>query len=129
LADIATVTKRLDTLQKELKANPKVGAVVAQLQNIVEQLNQGKLISETVDELPEVLTDLQLLTAKNFIYVFNIDESELGDEAKKSELAKLVGPSPVLFARAFAKLRPKRAGAQYTNSNELRDTRVYELLH
>lgn len=100
LADIATLTKRLEALQKELKANPKVGSVVADLQEIVGLLNQGKLISETYDELPESIADLQLLTAKRFIYVFNIDESELSDDAKKSELTKLVAPSPALFLSA-----------------------------
>lgn len=97
LADIATVQKRLDALQKELKANPKVGAEVAELEKIVSLLNESKLISEEFAELPESISDLQLLTAKKFIYVFNIDESELSDAVKQDELAKLVAPSPALF--------------------------------
>ena len=48
----------------------------------------------------ELIKDLQLLTAKKFIYVFNIDENDLGNEEVKASLAKLVAPSPSVFLSA-----------------------------
>ena len=42
---------------------------------------------------PALLADLHLLSAKPFIYVFNVDEGALGDEALRSELAALVAPA------------------------------------
>jgi hypothetical protein len=46
------------------------------------------------------LRELQLLTAKPFIYVFNVDEAELGDEALRKRLADLVAPAEAIFLDA-----------------------------
>ena len=44
--------------------------------------------------------DLQLLTAKPIIYLFNVDEDTLADEQKQNKLAQLVAPNGVLFVNA-----------------------------
>ena len=97
LADIATVQKRIEATQREAKTNPKTGAIVAELEQISMALNDGELICHKYAELPESIADLQLLTAKPFIYVFNLDEAGLADKTKQAELAKLAGSSPVVF--------------------------------
>jgi ribosome-binding ATPase YchF (GTP1/OBG family) len=38
-----------------------------------------------------------LLTAKPFIYVFNLDEADLGNAEKQAELASLVAPAKAIF--------------------------------
>ncbi len=100
LADIASITKRIETLQKELKSNPKVGTDIKDLENIKTILDNGDFISDSYNELPESAKDLQLITAKKFIYVFNIDESKLADEKKKQELKSIVPNSPCVFLSA-----------------------------
>src|SRR6187200_1876430 len=40
------------------------------------------------------------MTAKPFIYVFNMDDTELGDEALKSRLAELVAPAEAIYLDA-----------------------------
>lgn len=99
LADLASVQNRIQKLEKELKANPKLGPVVAELKKIEEILNKSELISEHDIDL-ELVADLQLLTAKKFIYVFNIDENDLGNDAIKKDLAELVAPNPSVFLSA-----------------------------
>jgi len=99
LADIQTVEKRINATQKQAKADPKVRPVVETLSKALETLNQGKLISG-VDLDPEHLKDLHLLTAKPFIYVFNVDENDLSNDTKKQELAQLVAPAKSLFVNA-----------------------------
>jgi hypothetical protein len=47
-----------------------------------------------------VLRELNLLTTKPFLYVFNADESVLGDEAKIAELRALVAPADAVFLDA-----------------------------
>ena len=47
-----------------------------------------------------LLRELHLLTAKPFIYVFNVDEDELADEAFKDELRALVAPAEAIFLDA-----------------------------
>ncbi len=97
LADIATLQKRIDTTRREAKTNPKANATINELENICSKLDQGELISHAYKELPESIQDLQLLTAKPFIYVFNVDEAGLSDITKQSELKKLAGGSPSVF--------------------------------
>ena len=48
----------------------------------------------------EPLRELFLLTAKPFLYVFNVDEDELADEALRAELASLVAPAEAIFLDA-----------------------------
>lgn len=99
LADIQTVEKRLGAAQKLAKADPKMRPVVTELEKARTYLNEGKLLSSTDANL-ETLKDMHLLTAKPFIYVFNIDEQDLADESKKQQLAQLVAPAKALFVNA-----------------------------
>jgi len=100
LADIMSVTKRIDNLKKESKTNPKAGIMIKELEDILIFLDKGELVSEHFNNSPESILDLQLLTAKKFIYVFNIDEDQLGDEDLKSRLQALVPNCPCVFLSA-----------------------------
>ena len=54
-------------------------------------LDEGRTVfSAGLD--PEPLRELHLLTAKPFLYVFNLDEDELGNEALKSRCARWSRP-------------------------------------
>lgn len=100
LADLQTVEKRLPKTEKEAKANPKLKPVVASLERVKQLLNGGTPLSKVDDIDPEHIADLQLLTAKPIIYLFNVDETTLNDDAKKQELTKLVAPAQALFVCA-----------------------------
>lgn len=99
LADLASVQNRISRLEKEVKANPKLSPILSELKKVEELLNKTELVSEHDIDL-EAIRDLQLLTAKKFIYVFNIDENDLGNESIKKELAELVAPNPCVFLSA-----------------------------
>ena len=47
-----------------------------------------------------LLRELFLLTAKPFLYVINVDEAELGDEAFKQRMRDLVAPAEAVFLDA-----------------------------
>jgi ribosome-binding ATPase len=47
-----------------------------------------------------VLRELHLMTAKPFLYVFNVDESELGDADLRARLQALVAPAEAIFLDA-----------------------------
>ncbi len=100
LADLQTVEKRLPKAEKEAKANPKLQAVVTTLKRAYDLLNDNKPLSSVDDLNAEHLQDLHLLTAKPIIYLFNLDEDSLDDEARKKELAELVAPARALFVCA-----------------------------
>lgn len=70
---------------------------------------------QTIDR--SLLPDLQLLTAKPIIYLFNMDEDGLGDAAKQSELKNLVAPAQALFV--CAKLESELKDLDAADAQEL----------
>ncbi|HSX44042.1 MAG TPA: redox-regulated ATPase YchF [Candidatus Saccharimonadales bacterium] len=117
LADLQTVTNRLPRIEKEAKANPKLKPVYDTIQRMYDLLDAGKPLSSVSDIDPEHIADLQLITAKPVIYLFNVDDETLGDEAKKSELTALIAPSNVLFVSA--KLESELRGLDESDRQEL----------
>ena len=93
LADVATIENHLPKLQKEAKANPKLMPRVALLRSVQSQLLAGKVPAEFHDlnpaELHQQLDGLDLLTAKPVIYLFNVEETDLTNQARQTELRQL----------------------------------------
>ena len=109
LADLQTVENRLPKLAKEARANPDLRATADAVAVAERILNEGGTISNAaaagqVDA--SLLRELHLLTAKPFIYVFNVDEGALGDAGLAASLAAEVAPatSVVLCAQIEAEL-------------------------
>lgn len=100
LADLQTVQKRLPKFQKEARANPKLKPELDTLERVEKLLNDNQPLSSVDDLDLEHLQDLHLLTAKPVIYLFNVDEAGLTDDAHKAELTKLVAPAQALFVCA-----------------------------
>jgi ribosome-binding ATPase len=99
LADLQTIEKALPRLQKEARMNKDRAAVLAAVEAAKELLDGGTtLFAAGVDLAP--MAELHLLTAKPFIYVFNLDEDELGNETVKSGLRALVTPAEAIFLDA-----------------------------
>lgn len=96
LADLASIDKQLVKIAKEAKANPKLRAKLELLNQIKSQLESGKTINQLEIDYDEI-KDLNLLTAKPVIYVFNLAEADLANEAKKAKLAALVAPAKANF--------------------------------
>lgn len=99
LADLQTLDKRLPHLEKEARANPKLAPQLNTYLSAKELLDAGRLLFGQ-DLESEHIADLQLITAKPVIYVFNIDEKTMADEPKRQELAQIVAPSQALFVSA-----------------------------
>lgn len=99
LADMQTLEKAIPRLEKEARNNKErkpvhEAAVAAQA-----VLDSGKtLFGAGVDASP--LRELNLMTTKPFLYVFNADESVLTDDARKAELSAMVAPADAVFLDA-----------------------------
>jgi hypothetical protein len=111
LADLQTVENRLPRLEKEARAAPSLKPVAAAVATAERILGEGRTISSAAaagDVDGTLLRELHLLTAKPFIYVFNVDESALGDAGLAEELAARVRParSVVLCAQIEAEVAP-----------------------
>jgi GTP-binding protein YchF len=105
LADLQTIEKALPRLQKETKfaKDPAKLETAKAAEAAVAVLDSGKTLfagaAAAKIELP-ALRELHLMTAKPFLYVFNMDVSELGDEGLKKQLADLVAPAEAIFLDA-----------------------------
>ena len=72
---------------------------MAAVKSAQEFLNQGKLIRTCKIDL-ELLKEFQLLTAKPFLYVFNVDAAELADPSLRQRLSDLVAPAEAILLDA-----------------------------
>jgi len=105
LADLQTLDKALPRLAKETKfAKDPERARVAQAAAAARALlNQGTALTAGAASAGielAALRELQLLTAKPFLYVFNMDVAELGDEDLRKQLSALVAPAEAIFLDA-----------------------------
>ncbi len=122
LADLQTVEKRLPQLQKEAKANPKLKRMVDFLEAVKQTLDgDTPLFEESGNWKTEDRTwlqkELQLLTLKPVIYVFNVDEATLANEDAKQKLVQLVSPAQSVFI--CAKLEAELQGLDEIDRTEL----------
>jgi ribosome-binding ATPase len=99
LADLQTLEKALPRLEKESRLAKERAAVLAAAKEALEVLNSGRTVFEAGLD-PEPLRELTLLTAKPFLYVFNMDEAGLADAALKEQLAAIVAPAEAVFLDA-----------------------------
>jgi GTP-binding protein YchF len=117
LADLQTVERRLPKIEKEARANPKLKPIHDAIKRAHDLLNDDKPLSSVDDLDLEHLADLQLLTAKPVIYLFNLDEAGLADEDHKKQLTELVAPAQSLFI--CAKLESELQGLDEADAQEL----------
>ncbi|MFM1864507.1 MAG: hypothetical protein RL677_287 [Actinomycetota bacterium] len=99
LADLQSLEKAIPRLEKEARNDKTKSQVLAEAKKAQEELNQGKTIFAAGLDL-ELLKELFLLTAKPFLYVFNVDEGGLGNEDFQKPLRDLVSPAEAIFLNA-----------------------------
>lgn len=107
LADLQTLASRI------AKTKPANAALL----KAEEILNGGQTLHAAGYD-HEDLHELNLLTAKPFLYVFNVDETDLQNEALQKEMRDLVAPAEAVFV--CAKLEAELS--------ELDDAEAVELL-
>ncbi|GAA1546689.1 redox-regulated ATPase YchF [Dermacoccus barathri] len=99
LADLQTLEKAVPRLEKEVKGKKTDRAVYEAAVAAQKILEEGNTLSSQGFDVSDI-RELGLLTAKPFIYVFNVDESQLTDEAFQAEMQKLVAPADAIFLNA-----------------------------
>jgi ribosome-binding ATPase len=120
LADLQTVEQRLPRLVREAKGDAALRPTVDAVAAAERILGAGRTITEAASKGEvdaALLRDLHLLTAKPFIYVFNVDEAALGDADLKAGLAESVAPAPVVVL--CAQIEAEVAGLDAADAAEL----------
>jgi hypothetical protein len=99
LADLQTIENAMPRLQKDARLNKDAGAIVAAAEQAQDVLQRGTTAyAAGLDRGP--LRDLHLMTAKPFLYVFNVDPDEIANQAYTDELRALVAPAEAIFLDA-----------------------------
>jgi ribosome-binding ATPase len=105
LADLQTLEKAVPRLAKEAKfakssERTRAAGAAAAAQTLLD--NGTTLAAGAASAGIDVgdLRELHLLTAKPFLYVFNVDDAGLGDEGLRARLAALVEPAEAIFLDA-----------------------------
>jgi len=117
LADMQSLENRIAKLQREAGRNPAAKQELTEIESLLEHLKAGTPLSDVKGLNKETVQDLQLLTLKPTIYLFNLDESGLSDDAKKAELAELVAPAGSVFV--CAKLEEELRELDKADADEL----------
>jgi ribosome-binding ATPase len=103
LADMQTVEKAIPRIEKAVKLKQREAAELNAIKDAQKVLERGDTIFSSIksDKLEmEHLKELSLLTAKPFIYVFNVDDAVLGNPERQEELRALVAPADAIFLDA-----------------------------
>jgi GTP-binding protein YchF len=123
LADLATLQKRLDKLEREARANPKLRYKVDAAKNVVQALENNVPARTFPAESPEadVARESFLLTMKPLLYVANIDEEQIRAPGPLlrtvRELADAEGSRVVAFC---GKVEAELAGLTEEEAKEFR---------
>jgi GTP-binding protein YchF len=103
LADIQTIDKALPRLEKEAKTRKERAPMFQHASAARELLDGGTTLyggaTAAGIDMAE-LRELHLLTAKPFLYVFNVDEEELANAEFLDEMRALVAPAEAVFMDA-----------------------------
>lgn len=114
LADIETLEKVIPKYHKDTKSGDKDAIKrEATAQKALDELKAGKMHVAPIE-------GLNLLSSKPVFYMFNMDEEELVDEAKKKELADMVAPQKCVFVNA--KLEAEMADMSAEDKQEFLDS-------
>jgi GTP-binding protein YchF len=118
LADLQTIDARIPKLEREARRLPEASDQLKAIEAARAVLDEGHTIYSRAAELDlEALRDLHLLTAKPFLYVFNVDEAGLEDTARHAELAALVAPAAAIVV--CAQLEAELAGLEGDDLSEM----------
>jgi GTP-binding protein YchF len=99
LADLQTLEKAIPRLEKDVKGKRAEPAALEAAVAAKDALERGILLSTSGIDLSPI-REYGLMTAKPYIYVFNVDETVLADAAAKSALEELVAPAHAVFLDA-----------------------------
>ncbi|MGH3744389.1 MAG: redox-regulated ATPase YchF [Mycobacteriales bacterium] len=106
LADLQTLDTRLPRLEKEAKGDKAKGPLFEAASHARAVLDGGTPLAGEPSVDRSVLRELFLLTAKPFLYVVNVDETQIGNPAAAQVVSDFVAPADVvaLCAKVEAEL-------------------------
>jgi GTP-binding protein YchF len=126
LADLQTLEKAIPRLEKEVRGKKADQALLDAAVGARKLLETGATLFQGAAGAgldPERVAELQLMTSKPFIYVFNTDDAGLADTAMQEELRAFVAPADAVFLDAkfeseLVELEPDEAAEMLADSGQ-----------
>ena len=103
LANLQTLEKAIPRLEKEVRGKKADQVLLDTAIGARTLLEAGRTLSQGAAGAgldPDRVAELQLMTAKPVIFVFNTDDAGLADTATQAELRELVAPADAIFLDA-----------------------------
>ena len=126
LADLQTLEKAIPRLEKEVRGKKAPQELLDTAIGAQKLLEAGTTLAQGAAGArldPDRVAELQLMTSKPFIYVFNTDDAGLADTAMQDELRALVAPADAMFLDAkfeaeLVELEPDEAAEMLAESGQ-----------
>ncbi len=119
LADLQSVEAKLVKITKEAKADPKKNADKLELEKLKINLEKGIPVRQS-KLLSDDIKQLNLLTAKKVIFVFNVNETDINNAKKIEELTSLIAPDEAVLVAI--KLEDELKSLSTEDAHELLDS-------
>lgn len=115
LADVQTLEKRIERLNKQVRGDKKAQPVLDCAHAVMGHLEQGKLVNsfqpENEDAFIELIRETPFMTAKTMIYCANVDENGLSEDNEYVEQVKQIAAERgAEFVKICAKVEEEMAG-------------------
>lgn len=115
LADIQSLEKRIERLEKQAKTDKSAAAMLAEAKKLLEHMNAGNLAISFPDKdneaFAELSRELRLITAKEIMYAANVDEDALaGTNAHYEALLKFAEQKGADVIKICAKIEEELVG-------------------
>ena len=113
LADRQSLLSKLEKIGRAARGDEQLAATAETCQEAIADIDAGTIlaISPRRSEYEEKLADLNLLTLKPIIYVFNLTDSDFGNREMRHQLEALVPNQPKIFLSARLELEIGRLAA------------------
>jgi GTP-binding protein YchF len=126
LADLQTLEKAIPRLEKEVRGKKAEAALLEAAVGARTLLEAGTTLSQGAAGAgldPDRIAELQLMTAKPVIYVFNTDDAGLADLEMQAELRRFVAPADAIFLDAkfeseLVELEPDEAAEMLSETGQ-----------
>lgn len=134
MADLGTVNKRLEKIEKEIKAGNKIAQEQKMiLEKIKISLDAGDMSKDANLDYEErgLIRDLNLFTQKPFLFVFNVREKDMEKENVRAVVKKYNGiPLNLKFEAEIAEMSDAER-KDFQNESKIAELikRAYELLN
>ena len=114
LADRQSLLFKLEKIGRAARGDKQLAATAETCQEAIADIDAGTIlaISPRRSEYEEKLADLNLLTLKPIIYVFNLTDSDFGNREIRHQLEALVPNQPKIFLSARLELEIGRLAAE-----------------